>query len=41
MQKGSTLVVDKTSTLSVTGTNNKLHLDEEGTSVLLARLRPT
>ena len=35
MQKGSTLVVDKTSTLSVTGTNNKLHLDEEGTSVLL------
>lgn len=35
MQKGSTLVVDKTSTLSVTGTNNKLHLDEAGTSVLL------
>lgn len=35
MQKGSTLVVDKTSTLSVTGTNNMLHLDEEGTSVLL------
>ena len=35
MQKGSTLVVDKTSKLSVTGTNNKLHLDEEGTSVLL------
>lgn len=35
MQKGSTLVVDKTSTLSVTGTNNMLHLDEAGTSVLL------
>lgn len=32
MQKGSTWWSDKTSKLSVTGTNNKLHLDEEGTS---------
>lgn len=35
MAGGASLTVDTTSSLSVTGTNNKLHLDEEGTSVLL------
>ncbi len=35
MAGGASLTVDSTSSLSVTGTNNKLHLDEEGTSVLL------
>ena len=35
MAGGASLTVDSTSSLSVTGTNNKLHLDEAGTSVLL------
>ena len=35
MEGGASLTVDSTPSLSVTGTNNKLHLDEAGTSVLL------
>ena len=35
MAGGASLTVDSTSSLSVTGTNNMLHLDEAGTSVLL------
>ena len=35
MAGGASLTVDSTSSLSVTGDNNRLHLDEAGTSVLL------